>query len=151
MKILAPVLRIQAIALVLFLVSCGGTGSGEMDGLKVTDLSLPSGADTVRVAFGMTARGCDYEITGPLSAVISGAVVMQSSDICPSGEPWDFEWDKFVLTTPDGSTLTRRSGETTRVAAGEIHLVAAIFELDVSRPGRYTISYDDTRLRSADL
>ena len=76
------------LAFVLTLASCAGAGSSEMDGLKVTDLSLASGADEVRVAFGMTARGCDYEISGPSSAVISGYVVNASSDICPSGEPW---------------------------------------------------------------
>ena len=138
-------------ALVLLLVSCGGAGSSEMDGLRITDLDLASGGDTVRVAFGMTARGCDYEISGPSSAVLSGYVVNSSSDICPSGEPWDFEWDKFVLTTPSDSTLTSHPGETEGVTPGEIHLVAVTFELGAPDSGRFTISYEDTELRSADL
>lgn len=151
MKKLALLMRIQAIALVLLLISCGGNSSGEMDGLKIVDLSFASGGDEVRVGFGMTARGCSYEIAGPSSAVVSGYVLISEADICPSGESWHFEWDKFVLTTPDGSTLTVNPGETKRVAAGELHTVAAIFELAAPASGRYTISYDGTRLLSADL
>ncbi len=139
------------LALVLTLASCGGADSSEIDGLKVTDLSLASGGEEVRVAFGMTARGCDYEISGPSSAVISGHVVNASSAVCPSGEPWDFEWDGFVLTTPDGSTLTANSGETVLVAAGEVHLVAVVFELAAPDSGRYTIAYEGTELKSANL